>query len=91
MQFNQIITFKQYYEFLILNASFQNYVNITWKNDVDIQTAVIEPFCRQGKTWSNQKAESWRWETSQADFSVYFTHTSIFTEKNICAISFLFL
>ena len=52
--FDQIIKSKQYYEFLILNTSLRNYVvKITWKTDVDIQTEVSEPFCRQGKTWSN--------------------------------------
>ena len=39
------------------------------KKDVDIQTAVSEPFCRQGKTWLNQNSKNWRWKTSPADFS----------------------
>ena len=39
------------------------------KKVVDIQTAETEPFCRQGKTWLNQKAKNWRWKTSPAEFS----------------------
>ena len=59
------ITTKHNYEFLIWNT-WQNYL-VNWRRN--IQTAVSTPFCRQGKTRSNQKAKNCRWKTSPADSS----------------------